>query len=914
MEPYQQAVPAVLAALQVNPAQGLPAAEAQARLSRFGPNELQEKKQISPWVLFFDQFRSFIVYILLGAIVLSIAIEVLNRIQRGTPVNYTEAAVIAAILVMNAGIGFLQEYRAERAIEALKRMTSLRARVLRDGREESLDTKLLVPGDIILLEEGSKVPADARIIEAASFQAAEAALTGESVPVSKFIEPLYDPVPLGDRKNMVYCGTAITRGRAKAVVIATGMQTELGKIAGMIRDVEEEQTPLQKKLDDFGRWLGVVTLIICAAVLAILIFYNYRDTGRLNILEEIKVAVSLAVAAIPEGLPAIVTLSLALGVRKMVRRHILIRRLPSVETLGECTVICSDKTGTLTKNEMTVRRLWADGFMYEVTGEGYFASGAIFLDHKPASSPTLQRLLAIGALCNNAHLEESAGEPAVLGDPTEAALLVSAKKAGLDLAGLAAQNPRLDEVPFDSSRKMMSTIHQTPAGRTVYVKGAADALLHQCTQADWQGHIVPLTDSLRHQILTANDELAKQALRVLGFAYKPDDGPEPETALVFVGLQAMIDPPRPEVKSAIETCGRARIRVIMITGDHRLTAEAIAKEIGIAGPGVDGKYLDSIDDAAFAKLVATTNIYARVNPEHKMRIVKALKAQGAVAAMTGDGVNDAPAVKQADMGVAMGITGTDVTKEASDMILTDDNFASIVSAVEEGRGIYDNITKFINYLLSCNLGEILVIFLATTLSALFFPVVSLPLTAIMLLWLNLVTDGLPALALGADPAAKSIMDRPPRNARESIMNGAMLFNVFSTGLLIVIGVLWLFHWAQVHGPARGYAGDELVQYAQTVAFTALIVMEIARLQAIRSEYRLGPFANRWLILAVLSSIGLQLLVLYTPLARFFKTVPLQLEDWLYILGAALAAFALSWLIRIARNLITGANAQPMRAA
>lgn len=884
---YNQTSKSVLEHFSVTLEEGLDGHKIQNRKKLYGLNELKKKKGINPIFLFFRQFKSFIIYILLFAVIISIIAR-----------EYIDSVVILSILLFNAFFGFIQEYRAEKAIEALKKLSALKSKVIRGGKLITIDAKEIVPGDILVLEEGDKIPADARIIESINLEVLESSLTGESNPVSKNPSPLKGKVALADRKNMIFSGTAITRGRGKAVVTSVGMKTEIGKIADMISEVEEESTPLQKKLESLGKYIGMGTLIVCFIVLFSGIFKDnlfslITDKQYLEFIFQAKnwflTAIALAVAAVPEGLPAIVTIALALGVKRMVAKNALIRRLPSVETLGETTVICSDKTGTLTENEMTVRKAYANVKHLDVSGEGYEFDGQVTHQNKKVGDRSFL-LFKIGALCNNALLREEKNDIKVIGDPTEAALLVSAHKAGLDYKKLQKEWKRIKEEPFDSMRKMMSTVNKDPVTKKSYVftKGAPERILETCDRIIINGKITKLMDPMKEAILDKNEEFASGALRVLGFAYKEyNPGSNIEDKLIFVGLQGMIDPPRQEVKESIKRCATAGIRVIMITGDNQKTAEAISKEIGIKGASITGIEFSNLSEEEQKKSIEKISIFARVDPGHKMRIVELLQEKGNVVAMTGDGVNDAPALKKADIGVAMGIAGTDVAKESSDMVLQDDDFSSIVNSVEEGRGIYENIQKFVNYLLSSNVAEVLVIFLAILFA---FP---LPMTAIMLLWLNLVTDGLPALALSVDPNSKNIMKKPPKKAREGIMNRSMFFNIAYVAVLITAAVLGLFYWAMIQYEAL--EPSLFLQKIQTVAFTAIIVMEFARLQAIRSEYRLGPFSNKWLILAVILSLSLQLAVIYTPLSMFFGTIPLNLIDWGMIIGATLIVLVLNMI-------------------
>jgi len=849
--------------------QGLASPEAAARLARFGPNELAEAGGPAWWRMLLSQFTSPVIYVLIGAVVVSALIG-----------EAIDAVVVGAILVLNAVLGFLQEFRAEKAVKALKKMASLKAIVMRDGTEREVDAALLVPGDVVLLQSGDKIPADSRLIEEIELETQEAALTGESVPVQKDVAAVEakaeGEVSIADLHNCVFAGTVITRGRARAVVARTGMDTEIGKIAHMIQATEDEETPLQIQLATLGKWLGIATVIICGLVFAAVMLIQGGE-----VLEVFFAAVALAVAAIPEGLPAVVTISLSLGVRRMVRRNALIRSLPSVETLGCTTVVCSDKTGTLTHNEMTVTNVYVDGKNISVGGRGYAPEGDF-----SEKSDNLDLLLTIGALNNDARLDRDTWQ--AIGDPTEACLITSALKAGLDRQPLDKRHPRLDERPFDSERKRMTTVHEIGGKRMAFVKGAPDLLLDRSTMVKVGNAERAMHQDDREAILKKNEELAASAMRVLGFAYRelgPGDNRETyETDLVFVGLQAMIDPPRDEAREAIARCRTAGIKVVMVTGDLETTARAIGRELGIEGRSMTGAELHRIDEADLEKTVEDVSIYSRVNPADKVKIVSAFRKRGHIVAMTGDGVNDAPALKQADIGIAMGITGTDVAKEASDMILTDDNFASIVNAVEEGRGIYDNIRKFVNYLLSGNVGEVLIIFVGVLMG------LPLPLTAVQILWINLVTDGLPAVALGVDPIPADAMQRPPRRITDRIMSKGMSLNVLGMGVLMCIATLIIFR--------TGYR--EGLAVARTMAFMTLVLLEIVRLAMIRSAYRTPAFSNKWLTGAVLVSLALQLAVIYTPVSRLFGTVPLAASHWLYmsiaVAGVFLAGTALGHIL------------------
>ena len=838
--------------------EGLTEKEVEKRLKKYGYNEIKEAKKISPLKIFLQQFNSAVVYILIAALLISLFLG--ERI---------DAIVIGIILILNALFGFYQEYRAEKSIEALKKLSSLKATVIREGKEKDIDAKLLVPGDIIKLETGDKIPADSRIFELINLQTQEAALTGESLPVKKGLNVLPEKTPLADRINMVFSGTIITSGKGKAIVTSTGMNGEIGKIAKLIEGAEEEATPLQKKLNMLGRRLGVITIIV-----SVIVFLGGILKGG-SVLEFFIVAVSLAVAAIPEGLPAIVTIGLALSVKRMVKRNALIRKLPSVETLGSTTVICTDKTGTLTKNEMTVKKIYINGNVIDVTGTGYEKKGKFLANNKEINPKEMELLLRAGVLNNDAAFD---GEQ-VIGDPTEAALIVSAAKAGIDRDILQKKYPRKDEILFTSERKIMTTMHNINGEHIAYVKGAPEIVLNKCNSIYENGKIKKLTAIRKNEILEANKQFANHALRVLGFAYKTVmDKSRTEKNLIFIGLQGMIDPPRDEVKDAITKCKKAGIKVVVITGDNEVTAKAVAHAIGIEGRSITGKDLDKLKD--LTKYVDDITIYARVNPEHKIKIVDALKKKGHIVAMTGDGVNDAPALKKADIGIAMGITGTDVAKEASDVILTDDNFTSIVNAVEEGRGIYDNIKKFVSYLLSSNTGEVLTIFVAIMLG------LPLPLIAIMILWNNLITDGLPALALSVDPPDPDIMERKPRKNHERIISNPIIVRLLIVGFTIMISTLTIFHF---------YSTEKYLAYAQTVALCTLMISQMFNVLNCRSEFnslfKIGIFTNMKLWGAILFSVIMQIIAVQTPFFNtFLKTVPLTLMDWLYVVLISSSVF------------------------
>jgi len=917
---------AVLQRLDASPL-GLTSHEAAERLARVGPNELVQTARISPLRILVSQFTDVLVVVLIIAAVIS---AVLGLLQDETSDLY-DAVLIIAIVIMNAILGFRQEYRAERSLEALKSLAAPRAHVLREGETVAVPSRELVPGEVVVLAAGDRVPADARLLEVASLRVNEASLTGESTPVSKSVGLLPQDTFLGDRKNMVFMGTAVDGGRGKAVVVETAMGTELGKIAGLVQRETKEETPLQKQLDRLGRQIGIAILIAAASIFLI---GALRELGELDV-NHIELlfltAVGLSVAAIPEGLPAIVTISLALGLQRMIRRHALIRRLPAVEALGAASVICSDKTGTLTKGEMNVRLLVAGSREYEVRGEGFDPSGDVRADGKKAAlsaHPDLRRLLECGVLCNDAELKKDKDRWIVAGDPTEGALLVAAVRAGLDPDSIRSEMPRVAEIAFTSERKKMSTLHAylsepdlqqvlaVPegerhrslggAGAYLHVKGAPERILAACGYHLVDGERKPLTEYDRKQYLFRNQELATRAFRVLGFAVREFSGEVPplheedlETDLTFLGLAGMMDAPRADAIEAIKRCNKAGVRVAMITGDHKLTAMAVAREMGILREGdraLTGEELERIPDEELVRDVDRIRVYARVSPEHKMRIVDAWKKAGHIVAMTGDGVNDAPALKRSDLGVAMGITGTDVAKESADMVLTDDNFASIVAAIEEGRGIYENIRKFVAYLLSANAGEVLIMFIATLalLDLRFLPFFA----PVQLLWINLVTDGLPALALGVDPYPTDIMDRPPRNPREGVLSRDILFLIFVVAGILTVGTLGIF-FLELNDGAD-------VTRARTVAFTTIVFFELFLVFAMRSPrqtlWSVGLFTNTKLIVAVLASMALQALVIYTPFLQGpFGTEPLTAWDWARTILISLTAFAFVEALKVARS-------------
>ncbi len=884
--------------------QGLSSEEAGRRLGEVGPNEIKQEKKISPWVLLLEQFKSILVIILLVAVALSVIIGIMNyEAGAGLPEEITDALVILAIVIAVVILGFIEEFRSEKALDALKKMAAPTATVLRDGIEREIPARDLVPGDVLILSTGDRIPADARIIESANLNTQEAALTGESTPIEKTIDVISGKdVPIGDRKNMVYTGTVVTYGRGRAVVTTTGMQTEFGKIAAMLQDVGEEQTPLQKNLDKVGKLLGIASLIIVAIVVVLSIFRGH------SFIEMFIWGVSLAVAAVPEALPAVVVISLSIGVQKMVKRHALVRRLSAVETLGCTSIICSDKTGTLTQDQMTVRQVYVNGKSISVAGAGYEPKGEFYFDGKPVDlthDTTVNIMMQVNTLCNDTHLLQSDGKWEIKGDPTEGALLVVAAKAGVSHEASNEESPRIDEIPFSSERKRMTTVHKNPQGQVSYSKGAPEVVLDACSQIIENGQTKTITESDRSRILDNARMMAENALRVLGMAYKPlpptlSDKKEYEKLMVFVGLVGMIDPPRPEVKDAIKLCEQAGIKSIMITGDHKITASAIAKELGILknGVAITGAELDKLSDAEYEKMVGNIEVYARVSPSHKLKVIEAFSKRGDVVAMTGDGVNDAPALKKADIGVAMGITGTDVSKEAAAMVLTDDNFASIVAAVEEGRGIFSNIKKYLMYLLRANVGEVLLMFVSSLLA------MPLPLVAIHLLWINLTTDGLPALALAVDPKDPDIMEQPPRNPRTGIFTKNVLINILGMGAFMAIVMIVLFYWKlDSMGISWKNPDPTLLVQAQTEMLCTMVLFELFTAFACRSEihslFKVGVFSNKWLIYACLSSVALLMVVMYVPILQGpFDVVPLDWKDWLLILPVSLTGFVALELLKL----------------
>ena len=898
--------------------EGLTAAEFEARLGRLGPNELVERGGRTVWHILWEQLKSVMVVVLIVAGAISFALG-----------EFTDGIAILAIVVLNAVLGVMQEYRAEKAMQALKSLAVPIVRVRRGGHLVEVTARDLVPGDVVLLEAGSRVPADGRLLEAVNLRVQEATLTGESEPVEKHSEPVAGTdIALGDRRNMVYMGTAAVAGRGVALVTDTGMRTELGRIAEMIQSVQREPTPLQKRLEQLAKGLAAAALVVVAVVFGLGMLRD--EPFRMMFM----VAISMAVAAVPEGLPAVVTIALTLGARRMLARKALIRRLNAVETLGSVTVICSDKTGTLTENRMTVTVLDAAGHRLDVTPDTHIGSPGAGC----GGDAGITLLLAGGALCNDAVLErDDAGRTRVIGDPTEGALVAAAARFGLVKADLDAAMPRVAEVPFSSERKRMSTIHYlggvatTPSGRCLegvltnlrpgadhiaFTKGAVDVMLGLSHSVWTDGRAEPLDSEWRARIAESNDRLAGNGMRVLGLAFRAmaqvpaaADEREVEQGLVFVGLAAMIDPARPEVQDAVSECRTAGIRPIMITGDHPLTARHIASELGIegAGPVVTGTELARMDGGQLATAVRETSVYARVAPEHKLDIVKALQQQGDIVAMTGDGVNDAPALRKADIGVAMGITGTDVSKEAADIVLLDDNFATIVSAVREGRAIYDNIRKFLKYILAANAGEIWVMLIAPFLG------MPLPLLPLQILWINLVTDGLPSLALSVEPPERGVMKRPPRDPKQNIFAEGLGVYIIWVGLLMAaasLGAGW-WYWRAAGHPEHADAASTW----QTVLFFTVTMSQLFQSLAVRSResvFRIGFHTNPALAATVAGTLLLQLAVVYLPFCRsIFKTVPLSPRDLAISLALSTSVF---WAVELDKLLRRARERRRARAA
>lgn len=860
---------------------GLKEAEASKRLAETGPNEIQAAKRISAWEILLEQFKNILILILLGATAISLVLG-----------HGIESIVIAVIVLFAVLLGFIQEYRAERAIEALRQMAAPTASVLREGVEVEVPAREIVPGDVILIHTGDRIPADARLLEAINLQVEEAALTGESMPVEKHTQTLAgSDLPVGDRKNLVYAGTAATYGRGKALVVATGMGSEFGKIAQLLQTVETGKTPLQQNLDKVGAVLARAALVVVVIIVALGLVRGQP------VIDMLLFGIALAVAVVPEALPAVVTISLAIGVQKMVKRNALIRRLPAVETLGSTSVICSDKTGTLTRDEMTVCQIYAGGQLFMVSGAGYTPVGEFSTNGGTpvAPTPALIRTLTAATLASDTRLVASENGSGmdwdIKGDPTEGALVVAAAKAGLHKDKLDAITPRVNEIPFSSETKRMTTLHKIGEGTTAYTKGAPEVVLSNCDRWLTADGVQVLDEAGRVQALAIAQQMAEQALRVLAIAEKPNVTLESaQSGMIFLGLAGMIDPPRPEAKDAIAVCKQAGIRPVMITGDHPVTARAVARELGLLNNGgrvVTGAELEEMAEDQLARDVQDIQVYARVSPAHKLRVVTAWQAHGHIAAMTGDGVNDAPALKKADIGIAMGITGTDVTKEAAAMTLTDDNFASIVAAVEEGRGVFGNIKKYLMYLLSSNIGEI-GLMAGTALLGL-----PLPLTAVQILYVNLATDGLPALALSVDPPETDLMKRKPRNPRTGIFTRPVVTLMVLGGLWSTLINLGLFLWAMQTGRSQAQA--------MTMTFVSLVLIQFFKAYNYRSDRNSvleRPLANKWLNLAILWEIVLLVLIIYIPfLQDAFGTYALSPQDWVTIL---LLAFTIVPVLELAK--------------
>jgi Ca2+-transporting ATPase len=864
---------------------GLSNEQADQRLLQFGPNELKKEQSTSAVKLFISQFTSLLIVILFIAAILSAFIG-----------EGVEAIAILIIVILAGVLGFLQEYQAEKAIDSLQKMAAPYAAVIRDGKESSIPARCVVPGDIIILRIGDNIPADARLIEVMNLKIDEASLTGESESVEKMITPLpQGDASLGDRLNMVYMGTSVSYGRGKAVVTATGMATEFGKIADLLQTTESRKTPLQIDLDKVGRMLGIFSIILAAVISAFGIFRGYA------VAEMFIWGVALAVAVIPEALPAVVTISLALGVRRMVKRRALIRKLSAVETLGATTIICSDKTGTLTQDEMTIRKIYANGKLFDVSGSGYVPRGIFTIDGNainPNQDRDLSNLFYAGVLCNDTVLQQNGKEWEVLGDPTEGAIIVAAAKASIHRGELINLYPRVNEIPFSSERKRMTTIHQMNKGFLAFSKGAPEVILETCSSIYREGKFEPLSDSDRKEIINIAHRMGEDALRVLGFAEKPfassdtvDESVEHD--MVFLGFVGMIDPPRPEAKDAINLCEHSGIKPVMITGDHKITAVAVARELGILKNGgvITGAELEHISDEDLEQRVESINVYARIAPEHKMRIVTAFMNRGHVVAMTGDGVNDAPSLKKADIGIAMGITGTDVSKEAADMILTDDNFASIVSAVEEGRSIFENIRKYLIFLLSGNMATVFAMIIALVFT------LPLPLSAVQILFINFIMDGLIAIALGVEPPEPGIMRKKPRNVHEGILNSRALWSIGGIGIGIALVTVGTYVWEL----SNGYS----TQHTVTVFFATLILSRLFNGFNCRSMedsiFKVGLFTNKPLVFSTITASLLTISVIYLPvLQKPFGTIFLSLREVIVVFLASSTVLLMSEIRKFLR--------------
>jgi len=885
---------------------GLTTVEAEKRLIEYGPNELEEEKRITKLALLFHQLKNPLVGVLFAAALISFLVG-----------KIIDTIVVAVVIAFNTSIGFFQEYKAEAALQALKSLAAPEADVIRDCPEKGtcieirVKAREIVPGDIILLDAGDKVPADARIFEAINLEIDESMLTGESTPVRKTIEPLDKNLPVADRKNMAFSGTIVTQGRGKAVVVATGMKTEIGKIAELIKETEKAETPIQKGASDLSKKLGLFALITGSLILMVSL------TRGFEFYQTFLFALAAIVSAIPEGLPAVMTITLAVGVNRMAKRNAIIRKLQAVDTLGSATVIVTDKTGTLTTSQLTVQKIFVNNKMVKVTGVGFAPEGLFEINGvpiDPKKDNTLSLLLEIAALCNDARLRQHKTDGyrwEIYGDPTEGALVVVSEKAGFNKEELEARLPRVDEIPFDAKERYMVTFHKSSEENLrVYVKGAPETILEMCSDILVDGEIKKLSPKEREGLLKVSTEMASEALRVLAIAYKiiePDDLEvfkenirRKHTKLVFVGITGMIDPPRPEAKQAVQLCKRAGIKVIMATGDHKLTAEAIAKEIGIVEPGskvLTGAELDNMNDDDLDDVIENISVFARVSPTHKYRIVESLRRKGHIVAMTGDGVNDAPALKAAEIGVAMGITGTDVTKETADMVLTDDNFASIVNAVEEGRVVFENIRKVVKYLIATNMGEIITILTAL----IFFPHVPLIFTPVQILWVNLVTDGLLDVTLALEPKEEDVMDQPPRKTNEKIINRDIMLNTIYVGIFMMIGTLYVF--------MKNWNGVDIIR-AQTLGFTTMAMFQVFNALNCRSRtksvFKIGFFTNKYLFGAIAASVTLQVLAtLLPPLKVALGTTSVSAWDWLTIILVSSSVFIADELRKLVRKRVKG---------
>jgi Ca2+-transporting ATPase len=869
--------------------EGLSSADAERRLEAYGPNEISEGEEISPLDIFVSQFQDVLIYLLIFAAFLSLAVGVLPD---QSP-HYVDAVLILLILLANGLFGFVQDYRAEEAMAKLRELSTPETTVLRDGEMRTVEATDVVRGDVLVIEQGDAIPADARLVEVTNLETQEAALTGESGNVAKGTEPLDGETPLAERSNMVYMNTDAIRGRGRAVVVETGMDTEVGGIATQIQEAEDGQTPFQQEVDELGRAIGYGVVGVIGLVVIVQFLFTQADWITI-----LLTAITLAVAAVPEGLPAVVTLTLALGAQRLAGKNALVRRLPVVESLGSVDVILTDKTGTLTENQMTVTRIAFGDDVYQVTGSGLRTEGTFKHDGETVDPTVLEPVLRCGALCNDAEKAPESEDVEYYGDPTEVALLVAAKKAGIERDG-----ERVREIPFSSERQRMTVVVQADDRHVAYMKGAPETILERCDRVLVDGDVTKLTDDKRQAILDRTEEFAGDALRVLGFANKAVTDPgadeaDLERGLVFLGLQGMIDPPRREVDKAVTDCRTAGIQVVMVTGDNLETAKAIGAQIGFDPSGaMTGREIEQLSDDALRRAVEEVEVFARVAPDHKVRILNALQANDHRVAMTGDGINDAPGIRNADVGIAMGERGTDVTVEASDMVLRDDNFVTIRDAIAEGRGIFDNIRKFVNLLLSANAGEVLVVFVGVLLGSAFFPdrfaaqSEALILTPVMLLWINLVTDGLPALALGVDPKSPTVLERDPRDTDEPVINRRIVTSILSIGVsLTIVGLAMFFETLRTF--------DSLV-VAQTLLFTFFVVSEMGIIQVIRRRFGHGVFSNRWLVGAVVGSLALQLLVLYTPLADLFGVYGVAVPGWTRVLAGTLVVVVVNYGLSIA---------------